>query len=87
MKIYRNIFIALLFLLILFQEIEVSFLSYYQFFMMFLTVIIFIVTTTKLYKEDKENGTSKLKKAFIRMGVMAIFFITFYFIINYIYRI
>jgi len=79
--IYKIIFIALFFLMLLFQRMEVSFLMYYEIFLGVISLIIFITTSAKLYKEDKENGTSKLKEKLIHMLIMAIILIAFYFII------
>jgi len=80
--VYKIIYVALFFLMLLFQRMEVSFLPYYEAFIIVMAVVVSTYTFINLYREDKNNGTHKFRSKLKHTFLMAIVFVALFFIIQ-----
>jgi len=80
-KNYKFLYTILILLMVLLQYLEVDFLLYYEIFTFSVIIITSLILFYRMYKQDKINGTNKLKETiFYRLGLFIVF-LAIYFLI------
>ena len=78
---YKFLYTILILLMVLLQYLEVDFLLYYEIFTFSVIIITSLILFYRMYKQDKINGTNKLKETiFYRLGLFIVF-LAIYFLI------